>query len=227
VEGCLAEYLRLPQTSCYPMPAAMSFDEAAAVEPLSIGLYASDQAGALEDATIGILGCGPIGMSVLLACRAKNAARLYVTDKIDARLAAASKAGASWTGNPTTTDVVASIVEREPLQLDIVFECCGEQEALDQGIEFLKPGGKLILIGIPAVNRVSFDINKLRRKELCIQNTRRQNDTVQRAIDLISTGSVNVNPMITHHFDLDRTQEAFDLVADYGDGVVKAMICLG
>ena len=225
IEGCLAEYLVMPERNCYPIPDSMTFDEAAIVEPLSIGVYALSLAGPLDGAKIGILGAGPIGLSVLLPARALGASRAYITDKIDARLAVATRAGADWAGNPDTQDVVAEVSEREPELLDYIFECSGAQEAMDQGVQLLKPGGKLLLIGIPGGrNRVSFDINLLRRKELVIQNVRRQNNCVQRAIDMIARKEIDVNVMVTHHLPFAQTQKGFDMVADYKDGVVKAMV---
>jgi len=224
-EGCLAQLLVMPERSCYPIPGGMTFEEAAIVEPLSIGVYALTLSGLPPGADVGILGAGPIGLSVLLPARAQGAGRIYVTDKRDARLEMARRAGADWAGNPDTEDVVGAIKSREPGLLDAVFECSGAQEAMDQGIEMLKPGGKLVLVGIPGDrNRVSFDINLLRRKEICIQNVRRQNGCVQRAIDMIAHREIDVGVMVTHRFPFARTPEAFDLVADYRDGVVKAMI---
>jgi L-iditol 2-dehydrogenase len=224
-EGCLSDYLVIPEGSCFPIPESLTFDEAAAVEPLSIGVYAAKLAGDLRGKALGILGSGPIGLSVLLAAKAQGAARVFMTDKIDARLDVARRAGADWVGNPLSEDVVAAVKGREPESLDIVFECAGKQEAIDQSLHFLKPGGKLMLIGIPgASNRVSFDINILRHKEICIQNVRRQNECVQEAIDMVAGKQIDVDVMITHHFQFPQTKEAFDLVAGYRDGVVKAMI---
>jgi threonine dehydrogenase-like Zn-dependent dehydrogenase len=105
-----------------------------------------------------------------------------------------------------------------------VIECCGQQDALDQAVELLKPGGKLILVGIPETDRVSFAIDRLRRKELVLQNVRRQNGCFRTAVELIDAGRVSVDFMLTHRFPLERTRAAFDLVAAYGDGVVKAVI---
>lgn len=225
IEGCLAEYLVMPEANCYPIPDTMTLDQAATVEPLSIGVYAVSLAPPMPGAKIGILGAGPIGLSVLLPARAEGAARVYMTDKIDARLQVALRAGADWAGSPDTEDVVEAIAQREPELLDAVFECSGDQAAMDQAVELLKPGGTLLLIGIPgAQNRVSFDINLLRRKEIRIQNVRRQNRCVQRAIDLIAEKAVDVDVMITHHLPFARTQEGFDRVADYRDGVVKAIV---
>jgi L-iditol 2-dehydrogenase len=224
-EGCLSEYIAIPEESCFWVPDSLSFDEAAIVEPLSIGVYAVSLSIPMPDAKAGILGAGPIGLSVLLPARAQGAERIYITDKIDARLEVAAKAGADWTGNPETTDIVAAIAEREPQGLDVVFECTGEQDAMDQALFLLKPGGKLLLIGIPgARNRVSFDINQLRRKEIVVQNVRRQNGCVQPAIDMIANNAFDVNVMVTHHYPFSQTKEAFDLVAGYQDGVVKAMV---
>jgi threonine dehydrogenase-like Zn-dependent dehydrogenase len=120
--------------------------------------------------------------------------------------------------------VVAAIQHLEPLGLDVVFECAGEQDALDQCIDLLKPGGALLIVGIPEVDRVSFNINRLRRDELRILNVRRQNECVEPAIELIATGCVDVRPLITHHFSLEETAQAFDLVSARRDGVMKAII---
>lgn len=224
-EGCLSEYLVMPEASCFPIPESMSFDEAAISEPLSIGVYSVKLSLLMPGAGIGILGVGPIGLSVLLVARAQGASRAYVTDKIDDRLELARKMGAAWGENPDRQDVVRKITELEPSQLDIVFECCGEQEAMDQAVDMLKPGGKLVLVGIPAtLERVSFVIDKLRRKEICVQNVRRQNHCAQAALDMMARGEIDVRPMVTHRFSFDRTKDAFDLVAGYRDGVVKAMI---
>lgn len=223
IEGCLAEWLVMPQRSCYPIPDSMSFDEAAMVEPLTIALYGLQLSIPMAGAKIGILGAGPIGLCVLLPARAQGAEQIYVTDKIESRLEMARRAGADWAGLPD--DATAQITEREPELLDAVFECSGEQDAMDQGVELLKPGGKLMLIGIPgASNRVSFDINLLRRKEICIQNVRRQNNCVQAAIDLIASKQFDINLLKTHDIRFEDTPEAFAMVADYRDGVVKAMV---
>ena len=93
-----------------------------------------------------------------------------------------------------------------------------------QAVELLKPGGALVLVGIPESDRVSFRVDSMRRKELRLQNVRRQNDCTKAAIDLVASGAVIVDPLATHHFTLDETKAAFDHVADYADGIVKAII---
>ena len=222
--GCLSEFIVMPESSCIPIPDTISYDQAAISEPLAIGVYAVKQSIPMKDAKIGILGFGPIGMSVLLPALAQGAGKVYVTDKIDSRLAIASKSGAEWIGNPDKEDVVSLVKEREPLLLDVVFECCGKQEAVDQAIEMLKPGGKLMIIGIPEFNRWSFSVDKLRHKEITITNVRRQVNCVETALEMMESRQVDVSLMPTHRFSFQDTQKAFDLVAGYKDGVMKAMI---
>ena len=125
-----------------------------------------------------------------------------------------------------TRDIVKSILQEEPEGLDWVFECAGEQETLDQAIELLKPGGTLLTVGIQGTDRVSFHLDPFRRKEIRVQNVRRQNACTTPAIDLVAAGKAPVDRLVTHHFPLEQTKQALDLVAGYEDGVVKAIVQL-
>jgi L-iditol 2-dehydrogenase len=214
----------MPETSCLKISDSVSMVEAALSEPLAIGVYGVKRSIPMTGAKIGVLGAGPIGFSVFMPALSMGAEAAYVTDKIEPRLELAQKAGASWTGNPDKADIVSGILQAEPLGLDVVFDCCGDQEALDQAIEILKPGGKLMIIGIPGFDRFSFPVDKLRHKEICIQNVRRQCNCVQTALDMIEKKDVDVTIMATHHYGFEKTKEAFDLVAGYQDGVLKAMV---
>ena len=223
-EGCLSEYLVMPQENCIPIADGISMAEATISEPLAIGIYAVEQSGLTRGARIGILGLGPIGRTVLLPAMRAGCGPRYVTDKIAERCAAAHSAGATWAGNPLHQDVVAAILEQEPLGLDLVFECCGQQDALDQAIRLLRPGGKLMIVGIPEVGRVSFDPEIMRRKEITIINVRRQCDCVEKALALIGESRDDIAALITHRFPFLAAKQAFELVADYRDGVIKAVI---
>jgi len=222
--GCLCEYIVMPASSCFPVGENVSATQTALIEPLAIGVYAQQLGGSTDGKTIVILGSGPIGLCVLLACRAAGDCKVYATDLIDERLVVARKLGANWTGKPTDLDVVAEIAAAEPLGVDLAFECAGEQETLDQGVELLAPGGKFMMVGIPETDRVSFSPARMRRKELTLQNVRRQNECEQLAVDMVSDGRITVDSLATHDFSLHQTKEALDLVDAYGDGVVKAMI---
>ena len=222
--GCLCEYIVMPQDSCYPTNNKITLEQAALCEPFAIGVYSVRQSKIPNYAKIAILGSGPIGLSCMAAAQDEDVKEIYMTDKLDYRVVMAKKAGAVWASNPDKENIVKAIMEQVPSGMDIVYECAGQQETLDEAVELLKPGGKLILIGIPRIDRVSFSIDKLRRKELTLINIRRQNDCTQAAIDLIASGKINVDFMITHRFKFKQTPAAFDMVGGYNDGVVKAMI---
>jgi L-iditol 2-dehydrogenase len=100
----------------------------------------------------------------------------------------------------------------------------GVIEKTGNAVKTLKPGGRLMIIGIPSFRRWGFDVDNLRRKEISIQNVRRQNGVVEETIEMISDGRLSADRMQTHNFSLDDAGKAFELVAGYRDGVMKAMI---
>lgn len=225
LDGGLAGYLVMPQKNCYPVPENMDPEMAAMVEPLSIGYYASQFIKSFDKInSIAVLGVGPIGLGGMLSLQARDFKNIFVTDKLDYRLSIAKKAGAVWTGNPDKENIISELEKINPDGFDEVFECCGKQEALDNAVDILKPGGTLLIVGIPEEDRISFNISKIRRKEITIQNVRRQNHAFQPVIDLLSAGKISCNFMITHRFNNENTSEAFDIVANYQDNVVKALI---
>lgn len=225
MEGCTSEYFVLPEKCCFKVAAHLSYELAVFAEPLSVGVYAVEMYDLdLEDKNVGILGAGPIGQSVLASVVKKNGANIFVSDKINGRLDLARKMGATWTGNPDQGNVVEDVKMVEPQLLDVVFECCGKQETVDQAIDLLKPGGTLLMIGIPEVDRISFKIDQMRRKEIRFLNVRRQNECFQKAIDLIESDPVYFQNLITHKFKLDSAFEGYELVRQYKDSVLKAVI---
>ena len=224
--GAVAELHVVPASTCFPIPASMSLDHATLIEPLSIGLYAVRLGGVSPAAKIAVLGAGPIGLSVLLSAKAAARSTVYVTDLLDERLEVARRCGADWTGNARRDDPTAAIARHEPLGLDLVFECSGDPACIDQGQRLLGPGGTLVLVGIPSNESVDFDPHRMRRMELTMKSVRRQKDCVGPAIDLVGQGRIDPEPLLTHHFPLERIHEAFELVAGYRDGVIKAIVHL-
>jgi len=224
LEGALCERLVLPEICCFPIKDRTTFEQATLSEPLAIAVYAVERARLPARANVAILGAGPIGMSVFHVLRANNVGKVFITDKIPERVKFSQKLKPKYCGNPDRTDVVKEISNAEPLLMDAVFECSGDQMAYDHAVQLLKPGGTLALVGIPEYDDVSFPIHELRRREVTIINIRRQAHATQKAIDLLEQRKINLDAMVTHHFPLEETRQAFDLVANYRDGVMKAMI---
>ena len=220
----MSEFIIMPEACCFPLPPGLDPGIASLAEPLSIAIYATKLAGTIEGKTIAILGTGPIGISILLSVLNVCESRVYATDLIDERLKMADYAGAYWTGNREKNDICAQILELEPNGVDIVFECCGKQEAMDDAIEILKPGGKIVIAGIPEFDNWIIPADVARRKEINFYNVRRQNDCLEQAVDLIAEGDIDPEFLITHNFSFPDAAQAFEIVADYRDGVMKALI---
>jgi L-iditol 2-dehydrogenase len=223
-DGCLSQFLVMPEECCFPTNGKLTMEQGALCEPLAIAVYTVKQSHLPAGADVAILGAGPIGLSCMTVARAQGARNCYMTEKIPERIKMAKGNGATWVGNPLKEDVVGAILKQQPLGVDIAYECAGQQETIDQAVDLLRAGGTLMLIGIPREDQISLSIDKIRRKEVTIVNVRRQNGCTQAAMDLIASGRVNVDFMVTHRFKLDRVQDAFEMVAGYRDGAVKAMI---
>jgi L-iditol 2-dehydrogenase len=222
--GAVAERYVLPAANCAAIPPSMSLDEAMLVEPLSVALHAVRLASLSAGMKIAILGAGPIGLSVLLCAKATANCTAWVSDLLNERLAVARQCGADTTFNPRQLDIVGAINQSEPQGLDLVFECTGDPACLDQGQSLLGPGGSLMMIGIQPVDAVTFDPHRMRRFELRFQAVRRQNDCVVPMVCWIAQRRIDPAPLLTHHFPLNEISAAFELVAGYRDGVIKAVL---
>ncbi len=224
LEGSMVEYIVLPEQCCYPVKASTSLVDAALIEPLSIGVYAVKRAQLGNTDKIAVFGFGPIGMSVMLAAKVRQTGDFFVIDKINERLNIAKQEGAKVALKFSRKSNTRQIQSFEENGVDVVFECCGQQEAVDEAIDILKPGGRLILIGIPEFDSWKLPADLIRRKELTIVNIRRQNECVQEAIDLVENGKISLKRMPTHFFDWDQSAAAFHWVDNYKDGVMKAVL---
>jgi len=226
--GGAAEYGVIPADNCLRIPDRMSLEMGVMVEPLSVAIYAVRLAEVFPAARVAILGSGPIGLCVLLAVKAQAPCEVFMTDLIDERLAMAATLGADWTGNAAEgQQTVDTIVAREPDGLDVVFECSGDPACIDQAAQLLVPGGRVIQVGIPATERIDLEPHRFRRKELAWLNVRRQRGCMVPAIRMIDEGLIDPSPLVTHRFNAEQLADAFELVADYRDGVVKAMVEIG
>nr|WP_321452850.1 alcohol dehydrogenase catalytic domain-containing protein [uncultured Carboxylicivirga sp.] len=222
MEGCMSETFVIPQICCVKVPDYLSPQLAAFAEPLSIGLYAYKlSAMHQKDFKVAILGAGPIGLTVLASCLHGGQKHITVIEPLDYRKNFAKECGAAASFTP---DEEEEIKQQASLGYDVVYECCGKQEALDQALRILKPGGKLMFVGIPETQSLSYNMDMMRRKEICVQNVRRQNNSFEEAIDMIAQNPDYYQKMITHNYTVDESGQAFENVAGYRDNVIKAMV---
>jgi L-iditol 2-dehydrogenase len=224
IDGSLREYLAWPAELCIQVSEDVSFDEAAMIEPLAVGVYAVDLAEMAGRESVAILGVGAIGLSVLQAARIVGAGKIIVSDPIAERRELAMKLGADVAIDPNTTDLASDVMRETGLGVEVVFECAGTPDAVWQTAQIVRPKGRVVVVGIPEEDQYCFGASKCRRKELNVQFVRRSRNTAERSVEMVERELVDVASYATHAFPFDRVEEALRLAMDKTDGVVRAVI---
>jgi L-iditol 2-dehydrogenase len=225
IVGAYREHIVMPARNLVKLPEGVGFEEGALSEPLAIGIYGVRLAGFMAGSDAAILGAGPIGLSVLFACKSAGARRIFVTELIGERVAMAKKLGADFVYLAHKTDIVKMIMKETCNKgVDFAFECAGEQETISRMIEVAKIGGNAVIFGIPEADTIFFDPHVARRKQLPILSVRRSAFTTEIALWMLAKREIPFASIITHRFPLEKIQEALELVSERRDGVIKAMI---
>ena len=225
VDGVLAEYTVMPARNCFPLPQGFGPVEGAMLEPLGVAIHAVDLAHLKPGQTIAVLGAGPIGLLTASVAKASGASTIYMTEPLAYRRQFALNYVADAALNPHETDVVTEIMRLTGGRgVDVAFEAATASETPDQAAALARPGGKVIVAGIPPDNTMTLTASTVRHKGLTIKLVRRMKHTYPRAIRMVQTGMVDVKSLVTHIFPLERIVEAFELVAAYDDGVLRAAI---
>ncbi len=210
-DGALREYIAWPEECLFPLPDSLTDAEGALLEPLGVAIHAVDLAHLSIGARVGVFGCGPIGLLLVQLARLAGADKVFAADPLPHRMQAAQDLGAKcWESSQ---------------EVDVAFEAAGEEEAVSAAVSAIRPGGQVVLIGIPASDRTAFPAAMARRKEATIQLVRRMKFTYPRAIHLVESGRVNVRFLVTHSFPLQQAQKAFE-AARWREGL-KVIIELG
>ncbi len=224
-DGALCEYICVHAAFCFPVPEAMTSAEAAMIEPLAVALHAIELANLKAGETVAILGLGPIGLLTAQAARVAGAGKIYGCDLHDYRVAASGKHGVDVAFNAekeSTLDVI--LRETNGRGVDVAFDCARSTETPAICCRVARPAGRCILVGISGEENGVFPVDIARRKELTITWCRRFLFNFPTAIDLVASGRIDVKSLITHSYPLDRSLEAFNLVEQAADGVLKASI---
>jgi L-iditol 2-dehydrogenase len=225
IDGVFAEYTVLPAKNCFPLPPGMTPTEGALLEPLGIAIHSVDLAHLHPGQTVAVLGAGPIGLLIAAVARAAGASAIYMTEPLGPRRSFALDYVADEALDPDEIDAVAEIKRCTGGRgVDVAFEAAGAPGTPQQAAAVTRIGGKVIVAGIPADDTMTMNASTARHKGLTIKLVRRMKHTYPRAIRLVQAGRVDVRPLATHFFPLECIADAFELVAGYGDGVLRAMI---
>jgi L-iditol 2-dehydrogenase len=208
-DGGLRTLVAWPETLAHPLPDSVSDEAAPLLEPLGVALHAVDLGGAGPGTTAAVFGCGPIGLLLVQVLQAAGISVELATDPLPHRAAAARTFGA---GGSDPAEVA----------VDVAYDAAGDDGALDDAIAAARPGGRVVLVGIPENDRSTFHAAAARRNELTLVLCRRMRATdLPRAIHAAESGRVELSSLVSARYALDEGPQAFrDLVDRSGLKVV-------
>jgi L-iditol 2-dehydrogenase len=223
----LCRYYTHAADFCYKLPDHVSLEEGALLEPLSVGVHACARAGVTLGTTVLVTGAGPIGLVSLLVAKSMGASKVIVTDLVEGRLAVAKELGADHTIKVNPTDDPAQLAQQIKGFIgdlvDVTIECTGAESSLKLAISGTKSGGVAVVVGMGAPT-VNIPIVDALVREVDIRGIFRYANTYPKALALVASGKVNVKRLITHHFKLEETLQAFETSRTGAGGAIKVMI---
>ena len=226
--GCLCDYYVVHASQVYPIADSVGFVEASICEPMAIGLHVIENIVRPRGGeSYAIMGAGPDGLAIMTAALVNGASKVYVSDLLPERLAAAEKIGAHAVCNVARQDFGKLVLELTGGRgVDVAIEAAGAVPAIQQVFRIAAIHGRGVILGIPPVDVIEVDMTAARRRELTVTWARRTVGKYARALELIEQGALDTDTVITHRFPLERAQTAFEYVRDRRDGVLKAVITL-
>jgi L-iditol 2-dehydrogenase len=217
IDGGLREVMAWPTHLLNPLPSWLSTTDGAVLEPLGVALHALDLGHLKPACSIAVVGCGPIGLLLLQAALASGATSVLAVEPLPHRREEARRRGAAMALSP---DEVRECGPEQ--QVDVAFELAGNDAAVEQAMALVRPGGRVVLGGIPSDDRTRFTASLARRKGLTIALVRRmKEDVYERGARLVESGRVDVSSLVTARFPLEKAEDAFrSAVARHGLKVV-------
>ncbi|XP_055303237.1 sorbitol dehydrogenase-like [Sitodiplosis mosellana] len=227
VDGNLSRYYAHAADFCFKLPDHVTMEEGSLLEPLSVGIHACRRANIGLGTKVLILGAGPIGLSVLISALSMGAGEIIITDILDDRLKLAKELGATHTlvvsKDAKESDLVKQVHDTLGTAPDVSIDCTGFEATNRLALLATKSGGCVVIVGcgppdvkIPLISGLT--------REIDIRGVFRYCNDYPAALALVASGKINVKKLITHHFDITQTSEAFD-TARYGrGGAIKVII---
>jgi L-iditol 2-dehydrogenase len=215
-DGTLQEFVAWPTELLHPLPDGFTAADGAMLEPLGVAIHAVDLAHLRVGASVGVFGCGPIGLFLVQVVRAAGAAAVVAVDPLPHRLEAARRLGADLTLAPDEIGDPVRLAERaggNRYGMHVAFEAAGTDDAVAMAVNAARPGARVVLVGIPDDDRTSFPAGQARRKGLTILVSRRMKEVYPRAIDLARSGRVDVRSVVSASFELSQVDKAFKVAA--------------
>ncbi|CAB4400225.1 sorbitol dehydrogenase-like protein [Rhizophagus irregularis] len=236
INGTLCQYYCCPEDFCVKLPDNFpSLEEAALIEPLSVGIHSCKLADLRAGQTVIIFGAGPVGLLAGAAAKASGAVKITMVDINQSRL--------DFAKNYVANEVVLAereipqglssvnfakrfsqkLLESGVEQADVILECSGVETCIQTGIYMTKSKGTFVQVGM-GMEVVPIPIADIGVREIKFMGSFRYCNTYKQAVQLVSAGFINLKPLITHRFKFQDAVKAFETVKERKDNVIKALI---
>jgi L-iditol 2-dehydrogenase len=223
-DGALQERMIVNARNCFPIPDSISDGGGTLLETLGVAIHAVDLGKLRAAHSVAVIGCGPVGLLIGQLARISGAGPVYAFDKFPWRVDKARAFGLE-AYHVDTVDALATLNARTGGRgCDVVFEAAWADESTQLAADMTRLGGRTVLVGIPGDDRLYLQHSTARRKGLTLVMARRMKHTYPRAIQLATSGQLDLDSLISHHMPLDQTAEAFERNARYDPGVIKIIV---
>lgn len=223
-QGALCERMLVPARTCFLLPDDIDDASGAMMEPLGVAIHAVNLAHLNPHSTVSIHGAGPIGLLILQVARLRGAGQVFVSEQFPWRLKLAERLGAvalDPAAGPAAEQVMAMTGGRG---VDAAFEAGWAGNLVQEAADAVRPGARVVLVGIPEDDRLMLSHATARRKGLTLILCRRMKHTYPEACELVGKKVVDVESIVSHRFPFERAPEAFAINDRYETGVVKIVI---
>jgi L-iditol 2-dehydrogenase len=212
-DGVMRDFMTWPSELLRPLPDALSGAEGSLLEPLGVAIHALDLGHVRLGASVAVVGCGPIGLLLIQVLRAAGAGSVAAVEPLPHRLEASARFGADVVTDPSQASRLIAHRDLNDEGVDVAFEMAGTSEAVQLAMDMTRPGGRVVLGGIPSDDKTTFQASVARRKGLTIAMVRRMKEVYPRAINLAAQKQVDLTHLVTHRFPLDKAADAFAAAA--------------
>lgn len=206
IDGAFQDYVTIQSPFAHKVPDSLSDEEAALLEPLSVGIWACQKAQIGPGSRVLIAGAGPIGIITAQAARGYGASEIIMSDLLEDRRKRALTLGATRVIDPARESV-------SDLGVDAFIDCSGATPAIKSGITAVRGAGHVVLVGMGA-DEVPLPLPIIQVRELTVTGTFRYTGTWPIATQMVAQGKVDLNALVTAKFDLDHVQEALEATFD-------------
>jgi L-iditol 2-dehydrogenase len=201
-DGMMREFMTWPAELLHPLPDGVCDADGALLEPLGVAIHSVDLGHLPLAGTASVVGCGPIGLLLIGVLKAAGASSVLAVEPLAHRREAAARYGADVVAEPGAVDLTGPGV-------DVAFEAAGSDEAVRLAVDSVRPGGRVVLAGIPGDDAIRFQASVARRKGLTIAMVRRMNHVYPRAISLAARGAADLGSLVSRRAGLGEVKEAF------------------